>query len=245
MLRNILVIALCLGLMSCKGIIESYKRSNSGVSALDKKVLFDFRNPVAAAVPQVAPETQKQVLGAIPPGSCPVAPHQPPRIPRVAAVVNGSFTYAAETETAYLVTGTPCGSGNKLLVFSSGKLQVQSDTAFSSILNMFDLNHDDQNELLMSVANIRDGVTDREAALVNYEKNSLHTVEDFGTVYHDSCGVAATAADGGSRHVDAVAVYYLPRPEHQLPSFTVERYRAACPTTPGAPPTGWTRVGAQ
>lgn len=229
---RILTVLLCMSLVSCKGMIESYSRSNSGVSALDKKILADFR--------------QSQIVGGPSPSACPTAP---PGCKEALSHEQGSFTYAAENEQACLYR---CADTNKLQVWSGGKLQVSSDTPYSSILKIFDLNHDDQNEMLLSVETTTAAVRDREASLVDYEKNTLHPVEDFGTVYHNPCEVFAGAdeskkkkliARGNSPFLEALVIYYLPRPGNQMPSFTVERYRAPCPAVPNAAPVSWERVG--
>lgn len=230
MLRPLFAAALCLTLVSCKGMIESYKRSNSGTSALEKKVLFDFRTTPPARV-------FATVLPASLPANC-------------AAIdgAAGSFTYAAENEHFYLAR---CGDANRYFVFST-KLQASGETAFSRILQTLDLDHNDQNELLLMAQTAKDGVVDREASLDDFEKNVLRAVEDFGTVYHDPCARFAgpdaakrrqLTASGGSPYIEAVVVYYLPRPGHQMPNFTAERYRAACPARAGAAPSGWERVG--
>jgi hypothetical protein len=243
---RILTIALCLSLVSCKGLVEKYTRSNSGTSALEKKVLYDFRVAPASIRHVVSRDTERQVLSAIPPASCPEAPGQLRPALRILSAVEGAFTYAAEHETAYLISGLPCGWPDRILVFSSGKLQASADTAFSAIAGTYDLNHDDKNELLLATQRSKDGIVDREAALVDFEKNALHPVEDFGTVYHDPCALFVNIDDakrkelivgGRSPFLEAVVFYYLPRPGQQMPSFTAERYRASCST-----PTKWERL---
>lgn len=226
--RVFMILALCLALVSCKSLVEKYERSESGVSAVNKKVLFDFRQPLPPSSTAA---------------SCPVAP---PSCSQLMGGANGSFTYAAENEQACLYR---CVSTNKLQIWSTGKLQATGDTPFASVLRVFDLNHDDKNELLLSTETAKDGVTDREASLMDFDKNVLHPVEDFGTVYHNPCGLFAGAdetkkkallAGGRTPFIDAVVMYYLPRPEHEMPSFTAERYRAPCSDL-----TQWQRVGAR
>ena len=46
-------------------------------------------------------------------------------------------------------------------------------------------------------------------------------------------------AKGLSPYIEAVRIVYLPRPGHEMPSFTAERLRAACPTTQGGQPGPW------
>jgi hypothetical protein len=76
------------------------------------------------------------------------------------------------------------------------------------------------------------------------------TVENFGAVYHDVCGLVAAVA--GKRREDliakgidpvaeAVVISYLPRPG-EMPSFFAERYRAPCAAGVNEPPSQWQRV---
>jgi hypothetical protein len=229
--RALIITALCLSLTSCKGFIDQYKRSSSGTAAIDKKVLFDFRQAPAPSLANAA--------------SCAPAPAG---CSQVLGQQDGSFTYAAETERACLYR---CSAGNKIDVSSHGKPQVSAETPYSGIIGKFDLNQDDKDELLLSTETTHNGDISREASLVNFEKNTLRAVEDFGIVYHDPCSAFASAdeakrkkllAGGRSPFMEAVVISYLPRPEHQMPSFTAQRYRAPCPTTPGAAPTVWKLV---
>lgn len=224
--RVLIILALCLTLVSCKSLVEKYERSESGVSAVNKKVLFDFRQPLPAS------------------SSASSCPAPPAACSQTIGGVNGSFTYAAESEQACLYR---CTDTNKLQISSAGTLKAGGDTPFAYVLNVFDLNHDDKNELLLGTETKKDGIIDREASLMNFEKNVLHPVEDFGTVYHDPCALFAGAdeakkklliAGGRTPSLDAILIYYLPRPGQQMPSFTVERYRAPC-----TDPTQWQRVG--
>lgn len=234
MLRRILIIALCCTLFSCKDLVEKYKRSSSGVSELDKKVLYDFREPIAQNA--VDPKQVPQALLAL--NSC-----NPP-----VQKADGSFTYAAERETAFLER---CGASSRMFVFSGDKLQVSSDTPYSTLAATFDLNRDDKNEFLLVGDTTHDSVVTREASLENFEKNSLRAVENFGIVYTNPCALFSGATDsnkqeliakGVSPNVEAVRIFYLPHPNHEMPSFTAERYRAACPTTAGGQHGPWQLV---
>ncbi len=251
MLPRILILALCCSLLSCKDLVQKYKRSNTGLSALDRKVLYDFRQPIPSTNPSIDPATQRMVLAAIPPASCPVAEGwHPPGPARIVSVTRGAFTYAAEDEVAYLVSPTSCPSST-LLVFSGTKFQASSSTPYSSIAGTFDLDRDDKNELLLVGETRRDAEYSREASLQTFEKNTLRAVEDLGIVYHDSCALFAGAdeakkkalvASGLTPNIEAVVVYFLPHATREMPSFTAERYRAPCPASPSAPPTNWQPV---
>lgn len=248
MLRRIFIATLCLTLVSCKSVVEKYKVSSSGTSSVDKRELYDFRTTFQNVNPAVGEKTLSMLLATNDQPKC----KSPQRPPKVAALAEGAFTYAAEKETAYLVVPWQCSTANRLIVFSGDKLQAASDTNFHTILKTYDLNGDDKNEILLGVETTKNGVINREASLVNFEKNTLHSVEDFGIVYHDPCAALAPAdeakrkqstAGGRSPFAEAVVIWYLPRPGNQMPSFTAVRYHAPCPATPGAPLTGWTPVG--
>lgn len=231
MLPRILVLALCCSLLSCKDLVQKYKRSNFGLSSAEKKVLYDFRSPLRAPIiePTKMPAALKALKGCNPP----------------IQEVNGSFTYAVEQESAYLWR---CDGENRVFVFSGDKLQTTADTPYSTIAATFDLNRDDKNELLLLGETSRNGELFREASLQTFEKNTLHAAEDFGIVYHDSCALFAGADEakkqklinsGLTPYVESVVVYYLPHATREMPSFTAERYRAPCPASPNAAPSGW------
>ena len=244
MLRRILIATVCLTLVSCKSLVEKYKQSSSGISAADKRVLYDFREPFAIVQPKVDAKTLGTLLATNDGATC-TTPRRPLH---VASVADGSFTYAAEKETVYLVSPWLCSPANRLIVLSEGKLQAASDTNFNTILKTYDLNGDDKNEMLLGVETKKDGVTNREASLVNFEKNTLHSVEDFGIVYHNPCAPDEATrkqliAGGHTLLAEAVVIWYLPRPGNQMPSFTAVRYQAPCPATAGMPITAWTQVG--
>jgi hypothetical protein len=226
------IVALCCTLVSCKSLVEKYKRSSSGVSELDKQVLYDFREP-----PIITPPGQL----------CPAAPAN---CSRPLSRAEGSFTYAAEQEQACLYQ---CAGSNRLEVRSKdNKVQASIETPYSAILKTFDLNHDDKNEFLFTVESDQGSVHSTEASLQTIEKGSLRAVENFGIVYSDPCSQSTGAteakkneliAKGLSPFIEAVRISYLPHPNHEMPSFTAERLRAECPSTPGGQHGPWRVVG--
>lgn len=252
MLRLILILALCCPLLSCKNFIEKYKRSNSGVSALDKKVLADFREPLPDHPPNLDPATEQKVFAAIPPASCPGSgANRAPLKMYVSAAASGSFTYAAEHETLYLVSGIACEPHNRLLVFSADKLESSADVPYDRLLQTPDLNDDGKNEMLLAGESRNNNEVNREATFVEFDRNSLRQVESFGIVYHDACALFIGAdsakqqqlvAAGRTPNIEAVVIYYLPRPRHERPSFTAERYRASCPASAGGKHGPWQLV---
>lgn len=73
------------------------------------------------------------------------------------------------------------------------------------------------------------------AQLVEFDRNKLTTVEDFGQIYSGTCDT-----NQASKSISASVVYYLPPPAGQKPRFTVELYRAPCPAKGQQPQ--WARV---
>ncbi len=245
----------CLLLVAC----EPYTQSNSGVSSLQKKVLYDFRDENISR-PHVDPKTERGVLQSIAPhyftrtGDCPRAAGVSNAVVlRIAGLSAGSFTGAGKTETAYLIDYVKCNEdparrSNRLAVFSEDKLIAVAEVPELVLLKSYDLNGDGINELLLSGGVARVGEVRSSARLVQFDKAELKTVEDFGTVYDNACGMFAGAGErrrelhngGVDPIIDAVLIAYLPRPGNQMPSFTAQRFRADCPGE-NRPPR-WTEV---
>jgi len=248
--RAVLLVALAVLACGC----EPYSRSNSGVSALDKKVLYDFRDAVLPAAPKLDAATERRVLSAATrDGAVKCAPgSKPGAAPYVAAAATGSFTAAGAHETVYLARQGTCGEspvpgGNRLVVFAGDRLVATADTRYFDILKTYSLTGDGGDELLLAGGRARLGELNTDAALVRFDKNSLVTVEDFGAVYHDVCGMFRGISDEARKdliakglhpRMDAVVVSYLPRPDRRMPPFFAERYLAPCDQKP--PP--WVRL---
>jgi hypothetical protein len=222
-------------LMSC----EPYNRSNSGVSAIDKTILYDFRTPRAPAPPKLDAATERAVLAAVAPRylearQCPPAragQAQPPVL-WITAAAEGAFTAPGVKQNVYLVRRLACGedSGpNHLVVWADGKAAANVETPDSTILKTYDLNGDGENELLLADWSARNNSTAVLARLAQFDQNSLPAVENFGIVYDNTCASASDPA------MDAVVLWYLPRPGQKMPSFTAQRFRAHCPAQ-GQPP---------
>jgi hypothetical protein len=114
-----------------------------------------------------------------------------------------------------------------------GPNQGNKSASGADILATYDLDGDGKNELLLESVADSPGRQIKSARLATYDKDKLITVEDFGQVYDSSCG----APDGS---LSASTIYYLPPPSGQKPRFTVELYRAPCPTDGKQPQ--WTQV---
>jgi len=252
------IILIALALLACNR--EPYSRSNSGMSALDKKVLYDFRGTVLPAPPRLDATTERRVLGAALRDrfvKCPSG-QQPGVLPHIAAAAAGSFTAAGAKETAYLVQvgacdGNPASGANRLLVFAGDRLVAAADTRYFHILKTYSLTGGDGgDELLLAGGRGRMGEINTDAALVRFDKNALATVENFGSVYHDLCGMFRGASEQARKDLvakgfdpimDALVISYLPRPDRRTPPFVAQRYRAPCPANENEKPGNWVRVG--
>lgn len=241
---------------------EPYSRSNSGVSALEKKVLYDFRAATAPA-PRLDQNAARKVLSSVSPQyayqrDCPasISRYQTP-VFWISGHADGSFTAPGSRQSAYLVYRVSCGpenSGPTLLVILSGDKLVASaeipGTAFrgssdtsAQLLKTFDLNANGTNELLLAISSVSSQNSGTTAELVEISNGKLTTIEDFGAVYHSPCeGFAPMTAQQKELRdkavepvIDAVVLWYLPQPSQQMPNFTAQRFRADCPA-PGQQP---------
>jgi hypothetical protein len=176
------------------------------------------------------------------PGQC--KPAQPRQVvASVLGAVEGSFTAAGLKQTAYLVAAAECGppsaiATRRLLVFTAGALTANVEAPIGqAILGAYDLDGDRKQELLLEESGIGSGEIIRVARLVEFDKDKLATVEDFGRIYDNTCDAGVP-----SKSVRASVLYYLPPPAGQKARFIVELYRAACP--PAGQAKQWARVPA-
>lgn len=212
---------------------EPYNRSNSGLSATEKTLLYDFRDPKLPDRPKLDRPTEHNVLAAI--ALYPACSKGEEQTVLTNAVATGAFTAPSTNETAYLVDVNCKPSPqhlDRLLVFGQDKLIASVEVPESTILKTSDLNRDGKNELLL--ANWSEKDSTMLARLVQFDKASSTLIENFGIVYANAC---AGATGGG---LDALVLSYLPHPNQQMPSFTAQRYRADCPAQGQAP--HWTAI---
>ena len=246
--RLAIVVAFLLALAACDR--ASYSRSNSGFSSLDKKILYDSRQREPASDAEVDAATTRKILSAVFPSYLSAIRHckageeanAPGQIvPTLRSAATGSFTAAGLKQTVYLIDVGECNrdpalSTRRLVVFTADALTASVEAPLGAEkLKTYDLNGDGKNELLLQGGNTGQGEWIEVARLVEFDKDKLATVEDFGQIYDDTCDT-----DVASKSISASVVYYLPPPTGQKPRFTVELYRAPCPAK-GQPPQ-WTRV---
>jgi len=218
--RLTILLSLMLALAGCQR--ESYSRSISGFSSADKKVLYDFRaESVTPSLPNAA--TTRKVLSAIFPAylsdarQCKSggAGHNAGQIvPVIRGSADGSFTAAGLKQTVYLIDVAECGV--RPPVSTTHRLVV--------IAGAYDLDGDGKQELLLGAGGSGPERQIKTARLVEFDKDKLVTVEDFGQTYDNFCAVNAVA-----NSLRASLVYYFPPPAGQKPKFIVELYRAQCP----------------
>ncbi|MGI9103034.1 MAG: hypothetical protein ACR2IF_11390 [Terriglobales bacterium] len=240
--------ALCLALASFVALLcgcSNYSRSVSGVSALDKKVLWDFRTPHLRTAIRPAPAETERVLSAVFPSSlrdfaeCVASKAQGRRIASITQTADGAFTAPGAKERLYVVVGRPCSGTRgeiRLAVFSADRnvADVLSPVG-GLLLDTVDLNGDGKNEILFAASHRGEQSGFETAALVQFDKNKLVTIEDFGQVYEDSCRSLAEP-----KSLMAVVLNYLPTPGGQMPKFTADIYRAPCPAPDQKP--NWVRA---
>ncbi|MBZ5569249.1 MAG: hypothetical protein LAN64_15535 [Acidobacteriia bacterium] len=246
--RLTIVVWFVLALAACQR--EPYSRSNSGFSSLDKKVFYDFRSPDPATDSKLDAVTTRKILSAVFPAylsamrACKAGAeaNQPGQIvPTIRGAAKGSFTAAGLQQTVYLIDVGECSrdpvfSTRRLAVFSAGTLTTNVEAPMGAgILRSYDLNGDGKNEVLLQDGHTGQGELIEIAKLVEFDKDKLVIVEDFGQIYDDTCDT-----DLPSKSIGASVVYHLPPPAGQKARFTVELYRAPCPAK-GDPPQ-WSRV---
>ena len=232
------VFSIALALAGC----QPYSRSVTGFSSTDKKTLYDFRSEKVAAILPAPATAHKLLSAAFPSYASELRDCKPGQtLAAILGAAEGSFTAAGVKQTAYLVDAGECGTTpraatRRMLVFGGEKLAANVEAPIgSAILGVYDLDGDRKHEVLLEDGGAGSGEIIKVARLVEFDKDKLATVEDFGRIYDNAC-----AAPGEARSIRASLVYYLPPPPGQKPRFTVELYRAPCPAKGQKPE--WQRV---
>jgi hypothetical protein len=249
--RLAIAVAFLLALAGCNR--EPYSRSNSGFSSLDKKILYDFRPHGPAADAEVDAASTRKILSAVFPSYLPAMrackagqeANTPGQIvPTLRGAGEGAFTAAGLKQAVYLIDVGECSldpvvSTRRLVVFTAGTLTANVEARLGTEnLRVYDLNGDGKSELLLQGGHAGRGEWIEVARLVEFDKDKLAIVEDFGQIYDDTCDT-----DVAAKSISASVVYYLPPPAGQKPRFTVELYRAPCPAKSHEPQ--WTRINAK
>jgi hypothetical protein len=152
-------------------------------------------------------------------------------VPSIVDVVNGSFTAAAQTQTAYLISVSECNASHadnfgtkRMAIFSGQQLVADVDVDFnSSIVRKTDLNSDGIDELLMTGGDINQGELVEMAALVTFQNGRFRVIHDFGTVIDDDCGAERPGSSS-----KASVLYISDVFPGRMPKLTMDNYASAC-----------------
>lgn len=218
-----------------------------------RQLLFDFRVDRATSPPKISLATRRTVLSKVfrkyltDPGKCnpqfdasdgadPLAAARKAGqiVPSIEDMATGSFTAARQTQTLYVISVSECNASHadnfgtkRVAIFSGQQLIADLDVDFkSSIARKTDLNSDGIDELLMTSADMHQGIVDEMAALFSFQNGRLRVIHDFGPVVEDSC---ASLIPGSSSK--ASVLYISDVLPGNMPRLTMDNYTASCRKT--------------
>ena len=153
-------------------------------------------------------------------------------VPSITDMLQGSFTAAGETQTAYIISVSECFASHadnfgssRIAIFTGPKLVADLDLDFkSNVVKKTDLDGDGINELLMSSGYMNQGILVESSALLGFKNGSVKVIEDFGQVTEDSC------ASGLPDSVATASVIYTATELTKMPTFQIEKFKSACRT---------------
>ncbi|HEX8845242.1 MAG TPA: protein kinase [Pyrinomonadaceae bacterium] len=222
--------------------------------AAAKDVLYDWRKKEPAPHPELAKDLEQKIITEVArahdkapaPAPAPSPQESTPAetVPSqgggfwqdemssatVSAVAEGSFTQAGAKQTAYIIdthSGTAANNGGpKYLAIFSGETYVVDVPVpnLSLILQIYDLNRDGVNELLLGYYQKQMGQIIEWAKLVQLAQGQLRIIKDFGTTYASMCEVSPEKNPGTA----ASAIFYAMAAAGQMPELRVDNYQAAC-----------------
>jgi hypothetical protein len=219
----------------------------------ERQVLADFRKDRTAAQSKIPLVTQRTVLSKLfrrylndvskcntdfagSDSSDPLAAARKAgqMVPAIVGMTTGSFTAPGQSQTLYVISVSECNASHadyfgtkRVAIFSGQQLVADIDVDFKeTIESKTDLNSDGVDELLMSTADMHQGVVDEVAALLSFQNGRLRVVQDVGPVVEDSC---ASASPGS---VSKASVLYISEVvQGNMPKLTMENYQAGCGKT--------------
>lgn len=218
-----------------------------------RQVLFDFRKERNAAAPKISAATQRAVLSKLfrryltEQNRCnpnfdasngadrlAAARRAGEIVPMISAMATGSFTAAGQSQTLYVISVNECNASHadnfgtkRVAIFSGQQLVANLDVNFKdNIERKTDLDSDGIDELLMTTADMHQGIVDEVAALLSFQNGRLRVVHDFGLVVDDSC--ASMRPGSYSR---ASVLYLSVNAPGTMPALTSENYQAGCNRT--------------
>lgn len=214
-----------------------------------KQILFDFRLARKSAPLGISPGSQRALLSKIfrkyltDQGKCnprfdagsSMDPLQTARnagqiVPSIVDMATGSFTAPNRQETVYVISVSECNASHadnfgtkRIAIFSGQQLIANTDLDFKSgIVSKTDLNGDGLNELLMTSGDMNQGTLIEMAALLEFQNARLRVIEDFGTVFEDSC---ASLLPGSSSKASVVSI--LDVVPGKMPRLHVDNYESS------------------
>lgn len=213
-----------------------------------RSVLFDFRKEPASQPQKISPAVERDVLRKVfrryhtDPKRCSdnvdagedflaAARKAGQIVPNIAEVVNGSFTAAGQTETAYLIFVNECNASHaddygskRLAIFSGPRLVADVDVNFKgNVMSKTDLNMDGIDELLLASFYMNQGEVTQTAALVSFQDGRMSVIQDFGVVAMDNC------ASGRPGSTTVAAVLSISNAAlGQMPKIRSDKYAAGC-----------------
>ena len=217
-----------------------------------KQTLKDFRPQTVTPSPKIPAATQRAVLSKLfrryltdqskcnqnfqPVGDDPLkaARNAGQIVPSIEDMATGSFTSAAQTQTAYVIWVSECNASHadsygtkRVAIFSGQQLLADLDADFrGNIALKTDLNSDGVNELLMTSGDMNQGVVIETAALVSFQNGRMRVIEDFGTVTEDSC---ASGGPGSNAKASVISISDVVPGE--MPKLRQDNYVSPCRET--------------
>ena len=150
--------------------------------------------------------------------------------PSITDVIQGSFTAAEQTQTAYIISVSECFASHadnfgsqRIAIFNGPTLVADLDLdSKGNVLRKTDLDGDGINELLMSSGYMNQGILTESAALLGFKGGSVAVIQDFGEVSEDSCASGLPDSAATASVISTVTELV------KMPRFEVDRYKSSC-----------------